>query len=89
MGNQQSTQPFSKKEKEVLAKLSGKSEDEIQKWYEEFHIESDETDRMNKRQFQLYYTKLRKNPKLEQISEHIFRAFDTDQSGKDFFLITI
>ncbi len=41
----------------MLVKLSGKTESEIEKWYEEFHIESDEKDRMNKRQFQLFYTK--------------------------------
>lgn len=59
-----------------------KNENEIQRWYEEFHMESNGTDRMNKRQFQIYYTKLRKPPKLEQITDHIFRAFDTDHSGK-------
>ena len=83
MGNQQTARSSNKKDLEVLVKLSGKSESEIQRWYEEFHMESDGTDRMNKRQFQIYYTKLRKNPKLEQITDHIFRAFDTDQSGKN------
>ncbi|CAF0715987.1 unnamed protein product [Adineta steineri] len=81
MGNQQTARQFSAKDIAVLVKLSGKSEDEIHQWYKDFHIESDETDRMNKRQFQLYYTKLKKNPKLEQITDHIFRAFDTDHSG--------
>jgi Ca2+-binding EF-hand superfamily protein len=85
MGNRQPTRPFNKKDIEVLVKLSGKSENEILQWYEEFHIESNETDRMNKRQFQLFYTKLKKNPKLELITDHIFRAFDTDHSGKDRF----
>jgi len=83
MGNQQVTQPLNKKDVELLVKLSGKSENEINQWYEEFHIESNETDRMNKRQFQIYYSKLKKNPKLEEITDHIFRAFDTDHSGKN------
>lgn len=83
MGNQQTTQTFSKKDIDVLVKLSGKNEQEIQKWYDEFHTESEGKDRMNKRQFQIYYTKLKKNPKLDQITDHIFRAFDTDQSGKN------
>jgi Ca2+-binding EF-hand superfamily protein len=83
MGNQQVTRIFNKKDVEVLVKLTGKSENEINQWYEEFHIESNETDRMNKRQFQIYYTKLKKNPKLEEITDHIFRAFDTDHSGKN------
>ncbi len=85
MGNQQATQSFNAKDVEVLVKLSGKSENEIYQWYKEFHIESDETDRMNKRQFQLFYTKLKKNPKLEQITDYIFRAFDTDHSGKNIY----
>jgi len=88
MGNQQVTQSLTQKDVEVLVKLSGKSENEIRKWYEEFHTESDETDRMNKRQFQIYYTKLKKNPKLEQITDHIFRAFDTDRSGKKYIIIS-
>ncbi|UJR28797.1 hypothetical protein I4U23_010022 [Adineta vaga] len=81
MGNQQTARVFNDKDVQLLVKLSGKTEDEIRKWYADFHIESDETDRMNKRQFQLFYTKLRKNPKLEQITDHLFRAFDTDHSG--------
>ncbi len=87
MGNQQASRTFTKKDVEILVKLSGKSENEIRQWYEEFHIESDETDRMNKRQFQIFYTKLKKNPKLEQITYHIFRAFDTDHSGKNLSII--
>lgn len=83
MGNQQTARTFHQKDVDVLVKLSGKTEEEIRQWYEEFHQESRGTDRMNKRQFQLYYTRLRKNPKLEQITDHIFRAFDTDQSGKN------
>jgi Ca2+-binding EF-hand superfamily protein len=81
MGNQQTTRPFSENDVQMLVKLSGKTENEIREWYKEFHAESDQKDRMNKRQFQLFYTKLRKNPKIEQISDHIFRAFDTDNSG--------
>lgn len=86
MGNQQAARPFSKKDVEILVKLSGKTEKEVEQWYAEFHIESDETDRMNKRQFQIFYTKLKKNPKLEQITDHIFRAFDTDHSGKTIYI---
>lgn len=83
MGNQQVTRPFTEKDVDMLVKLSGKNEQEIRQWYKEFHIESDETDRMNKRQFEIFYTKLKKNPKLEKITDHIFRAFDTDNSGKN------
>lgn len=82
MGNRQVVQPFTRKDLEVLVKLSGKTENEIENWYNEFHIESNETDRMNKRQFQTYYTKLRKNPRLNQITDHIFRVFDKDNSGR-------
>jgi Ca2+-binding EF-hand superfamily protein len=82
MGNQQAARPFNIKDIQVLVKLTGKTENEIQQWYDDFHMESNETDRMNKRQFQLYYTKLKKNPKLQQITDHIFRAFDTDHSGR-------
>lgn len=81
MGNQHAARPFTEKDAEVLIKLSGKSEQEIREWYKNFHEESNQTDRMNKRQFQLYYTKLKKNPKLQEITDHIFRAFDTDHSG--------
>lgn len=87
MGNQHAVRPFSKKDVDLLVKLSGKSEKEIQQWYEEFHMESDGKDRMNKRQFQIYYTKLKKNPKLDQITDHIFRAFDADHSGKDLSIL--
>lgn len=89
MGNQTAKHPFTQKDVQVLANLSGKTEDEIRQWYEEFHRESDGTDRMNKRQFQLFYTKLRKNPKIDQITDHIFRAFDADQSGKSFDVVII
>jgi Ca2+-binding EF-hand superfamily protein len=82
MGNEQATRPFGIKDIQVLVKLTGKTENEIQQWYDEFHMESNETDRMNKRQFQLYYSKLKKNPKLQEITDHIFRAFDTDHSGR-------
>jgi len=64
MGNQPAAQSLTEKDVEVLVKLSGKSENEIHQWYDEFHIESDETDRMNKRQFQIYYTKLRKKSEI-------------------------
>ena len=81
MGNQHAARPFTEKDAEVLMKLSGKSEKEIREWYESFNDESNQTGRMNKRQFQLYYTKLKKNPRLQEITDHIFRAFDTDHSG--------
>jgi len=82
MGNQQTQGKLTEKDVEILLKTSGKSENEIRQWYNEFHEESNNTDRMNKRQFQKYYTKLKKNRNLEQITDHIFRAFDTDHSGK-------
>lgn len=82
MGNQQVTYSFSEKDVQVLAETSGKTEQEIREWYNEFNRESNGTGRMNKRQFQFYYTKLKKNPKLEEITDHIFRAFDSDHSGK-------
>ncbi|CAF3478476.1 unnamed protein product [Rotaria sordida] len=81
MGNRQKPHSLTTKDIQVLVKLSGKTENEIRQWYDEFHKESNGTDRMNKRQFQLYYTKLKNNPKLEQITDHIFRAFDKDRSG--------
>ncbi|CAF0897753.1 unnamed protein product [Rotaria sp. Silwood1] len=81
MGNTQEKYSLTTKDVQVLVQLSGKTESEIRQWYDEFHKESNGTDRMNKRQFQIYYTKLKKNPKLEQITDHIFRAFDKDHSG--------
>ncbi|CAF3115583.1 unnamed protein product, partial [Rotaria sp. Silwood2] len=75
---------FTERDVQVLVKSSGKTENEIRQWYEEFRKESDGADRMNKRQFQSYYTKLKQNTKLEEITDHIFRVFDTDHSGKQF-----
>lgn len=82
MGNQQVHRALNEKDIQVLVKTSGKSENEIRQWYDEFHADSNGTDRMNKRQFEVYYTKLRKNPRLQEITDHIFRAFDTNHSGK-------
>jgi Ca2+-binding EF-hand superfamily protein len=88
MGNQQVSRALTDKDVEILVKTSGKSENYIRQWYKEFHEESENTDRMNKRQFQIFYTNLKKNPNLEQISDHIFRAFDTNHSGiiRNFFI---
>ena len=82
MGNQQTSVALNDKDIEMLVKTSGKSDNEIRQWYKEFLQDSGNTGRMNKRQFQVYYMKLKKNPNLEKITDHIFRAFDTDHSGK-------
>jgi Ca2+-binding EF-hand superfamily protein len=82
MGNQQTASTFSGKDLEVLIKTSGKNENEIRQWYNEFRRDSNDTNRMNKRQFQQFYTKLSGNPNVQQITDHIFRAFDADHSGK-------
>ncbi len=82
MGNQQTTQTLNQKNIEILVKTSGKSENEICQWYKEFHEDSDKTDRMNKRQFKVFYTNLTKNPNLEPITDHIFRVFDVNHEGK-------
>jgi Ca2+-binding EF-hand superfamily protein len=82
MGNQQTGRAYTKKDIEILTKASGKSENEIRQWYKEFQQKSNNTDRMNKRQFQEFYTKLKNNPHLQQMTDHIFRAFDTDHSGR-------
>jgi Ca2+-binding EF-hand superfamily protein len=82
MGNQTITPTFTDKDVKILATTSGKSEDEIRQWYKEFHEDSNQTDRLNKRQFKKYYLKLKNNPNLDKLTDHIFRAFDTDQSGK-------
>ncbi|CAF1533823.1 unnamed protein product [Rotaria magnacalcarata] len=81
MGHRYGKHTFTERDVQVLVKSSGKTENEIRQWYEEFRKESDGADRMNKRQFQSYYTKLKQNSKLEEITDHIFRVFDTDQSG--------
>jgi Ca2+-binding EF-hand superfamily protein len=81
MGNQQTARAYTEKDIEILTKASGKNENEIRQWYKEFQQQSNNTDRMNKRQFQEFYTKLKKNPHLQQMTDHIFRAFDTDHSG--------
>ena len=82
MGNRQTPTTFTEKDVQILVKTSGKTENEIRQWYDEFLRDSNNTGRMNKRQFQLFYTKLKKNPNLEKLTDHIFRAFDADQSGK-------
>ncbi|CAF1065332.1 unnamed protein product [Adineta ricciae] len=81
MGNQQASKSLTDRDVQILIETSGKSEREILQWYTEFHEDSHGTDRMNKRQFQNYYLKLRNRPNLQQITDHIFRAFDIDQSG--------
>ncbi|CAF3150510.1 unnamed protein product [Rotaria socialis] len=81
MGHRHGKHTFTERDVQVLVKSSGKTENEIRQWYEEFRKESDGADRMNKRQFQSYYTKLKQNTKLEEITDHIFRVFDTDHSG--------
>ncbi|CAF0879074.1 unnamed protein product [Rotaria sp. Silwood1] len=81
MGNQQNSCTLTEKDIALLVKTSGKTEDEIRQWYNEFCLESNNTGRMNKRQFQIYYTKLKKNPNLDKITDHIFHAFDADNSG--------
>lgn len=86
MGNQQAQSVFTDKNVQMLVETSGKSESEIRQWYDEFHQESNGADRMNRGQFQTYYTKLRRNSRLNQLTDHIFRAFDTDHSGKILFV---
>lgn len=88
MGNTRDKQPLTEKDIQFLAKSSGKTENEIRKWYEEFQQECNNTGRMNKRQFQSYYTKLKQNPKLEEITDHIFRVFDTNHSGEEVLSFT-
>jgi Ca2+-binding EF-hand superfamily protein len=82
MGNQQTSVTLNEKDIEILVKTSGKSDNEIRQWYKEFLQDSGNTGRMNKRQFQVFYMRLKKNPNLEKITDHIFRAFDADHSGK-------
>lgn len=81
MGNQQAVRDFTEKDVKILIKTSGKSEAEIRQWYEEFQRETENVNRMNKRQFRTYYSKLKKKNNLDEITDHIFRAFDTDHSG--------
>ncbi|CAF2088394.1 unnamed protein product [Rotaria magnacalcarata] len=90
MGNQQKVCVLATKDIQILSKTTGKSENEIRQWYNRFLQESNNTGRMNKQQFQLYYANLKKHPNLDTITDHIFRAFDTDHSNSiDFqeFLI--
>ena len=82
MGNRHEKQKFNSRDIQILVDLSGKSENEIRQWYDEFHQATNGTDQMTKQQFELFYTKLKKNPKLELITDYIFRAFDTDHSGE-------
>ncbi|CAF2409531.1 unnamed protein product [Rotaria sp. Silwood2] len=81
MGNQQNSCTLTQKEIDVIRKTSGKTEDEIRQWFNEFCLESNNTGRMNKRQFHIYYAKLKKNPNLDKMTDHIFHAFDMDHSG--------
>lgn len=84
MGNQQVHRVLNENDVQMLVKTSGKSENEIREWYKEFHEETNGTDRMNKRQFQHYYTKLRDNPRLLEITDYLFHAFDLNNEGKSF-----
>lgn len=81
MGNRQTAEEFTKKDIDLLVNLSGKSETEINQWYEEFRAETKGNNRLNKKQFKSFYTKLKSNSKLDDLTEHIFRAFDIDHSG--------
>lgn len=85
MGTQTSSPTFTEKDVEVLIKTSGKTETEIRQWYDDFHAETGQTGRMNKRQFKQYYSRLRNKSNLDPLTDHIFRAFDTDNSGRSFF----
>lgn len=82
MGNQQKSCAITENDIKILSKVSGKTDDEIREWYNDFLNDCQHTGQMNKRQFQVFYTKLKKNPNLEIITDHIFRAFDSDHSGK-------
>ena len=82
MGNQQTACILTENELRILLRTSNKSENELRQWYNEFMKDSDNTGRMNKRQFRVFYTKLKQNPNLDKLTDHIFRAFDTDHSGK-------
>ena len=81
MGNQQAVRVFTEKDVQILIKTSGKTDAEIRQWYEDFQRETENVNRMNKRQFRTYYSKLKKKNNLDEITDHIFRAFDTDHSG--------
>ena len=81
MGNQQTLCQLTEKDIQILVATSNKSKDEIMQWYDEFLQDTQNTGRMNKQQFQKYYSKLRKNTNLGKLTDHIFRSFDTTQSG--------
>ena len=89
MGNQQVVRDFTEKEAKILVKASGKSEDEVRRWYDEFQQETGRVNRMNKRQFHNYYSKLMRKENLDEITDHIFRAFDTDHSGNQTMTISV
>ena len=82
MGNEQASYELTEKDLEFLVKTSGQSEQQIRQCYNDFLKDSNNTGHLNKRQFKEYYTRLRGNANLEKITSHIFRAFDTDNSGK-------
>lgn len=81
MGNETSIQTLTEKDFQILMKASGQNEKQIHQWYEDFRAESGQTDRLNKRQFKHYYSRLKHKTNLDQLTDHIFRAFDTDHSG--------
>ena len=84
MGNQTSCSVLTEKDVQILRKITGKNEKEIRQWYEDFYAESNQTGRLNKQQFKQYYSRLKNKSNLDQLTDHIFRAFDTDRSGNSF-----
>lgn len=89
MGNQQASPQFTDKDAQILAQTSGKSEAEIRQWYSDFHAESGQTGRLNKQQFKNYYGRLSKKSNLDQLTDHIFRAFDLNQSGNSLVCLRL
>ena len=83
MGNRQRGQPITERDIEILVQLTKKKENEIRQWYEEFHRSTDGNNLMSKRQFEQFYCRLKKKENLKNLTEHIFRAFDTDRSSKN------
>ena len=88
MGNQQTAYPFTEKDIEILVKTSGKSEGEVRQWYSDFCAATNNTQRMNKRQFDTFYSRLRRRGNREDLTNHIFRAFDADNSGRSIRRLT-
>lgn len=67
---------------DALAKQSGLPRDKIQRIYDQF-MSNNPDGQMDRREFVRIYQEIRPEPddKIDEIAQHVFRAFDADNNG--------